>query len=82
MKYRSFKYSRGRRPEGFDRMGNDREPALSRTLLEEPARAPARSALRNIGYSAQDLRQPIAGVSHSWTGSASGGAALSGLDEN
>jgi dihydroxyacid dehydratase/phosphogluconate dehydratase len=36
-------------------------------LLEGPARAPARSYLRNIGYTAQQLSQPIVGVSHSWT---------------
>jgi dihydroxy-acid dehydratase len=46
---------------------DDRQPTVSRTLLEGPARAPARSYLRNIGYTAQQLRQPIVGVSHSWT---------------
>ena len=30
-------------------------------------RAPARSYLANIGYGPKDLRQPIVGVSHSWT---------------
>lgn len=45
----------------------NRQPAPSRALLEGPARAPARSYLRNIGYTAQQLSQPIVGVSHSWT---------------
>lgn len=40
---------------------------MSRVLLEGPARAPARSYLRNIGYSAEDLRNPVVGVSHAWT---------------
>jgi len=40
---------------------------VSRTLLEGPARAPARSYLRNIGYSRDDLNRPIIGVSHCWT---------------
>ncbi len=48
-------------------MADDRRAAVSRTLLEGAARAPARSYLRNIGYSSEDLRQPIVGVSHSWT---------------
>jgi len=36
-------------------------------LLDGIERAPARSYLRNIGYSSDDLRKPIIGVSHSWT---------------
>jgi len=48
-------------------VGDDRQPAPSRALLEGPARAPARSYLRNIGYTERQLRQPIVGVSHSWT---------------
>ena len=40
---------------------------VSRTLLEGPARAPARSYLRNIGYSRDDLNRPIIGISHCWT---------------
>jgi dihydroxy-acid dehydratase len=75
-------------------VADDRRAAVSRTLLEGAARAPARSYLRNIGYSSEDLRQPIVGVSHSWTdtspcnahydllvGSASRGAVLAGLDD-
>jgi dihydroxy-acid dehydratase len=48
-------------------MRADRRTAVSRALLEGPTRAPARSYLRNIGYTEQQLRQPIIGVSHSWT---------------
>ncbi len=36
-------------------------------LLDGPIRAPARSYLRNIGYSAEDLARPIVGVAHCWT---------------
>jgi dihydroxy-acid dehydratase len=46
---------------------DDHRTAQSRALLEGPARAPARSYLRNIGYTEQQLRQPVVGVSHSWT---------------
>jgi len=44
-----------------------RQSAPSRALLDGPTRAPARSYLRNIGYTERQLRQPIVGVSHSWT---------------
>ena len=40
---------------------------VSRTLLEGMERAPARSYLRNIGYSQEDLNRPIIGVAHCWT---------------
>ncbi len=40
---------------------------VSRTLLEGMERAPARSYLRNIGYSKDDLTRPIVGVAHCWT---------------
>ncbi|HEY1761531.1 MAG TPA: dihydroxy-acid dehydratase [Acidimicrobiales bacterium] len=40
---------------------------MSRTLLEGMERAPARSYLRNIGYSKEDLTRPIVGVAHCWT---------------
>jgi hypothetical protein len=36
-------------------VAEDQRAAVSRTLLEGAARAPARSYLRNIGYSAEDL---------------------------
>jgi dihydroxy-acid dehydratase len=40
---------------------------VSQTLLEGMERAPARSYLRNIGYSKDDLTRPIVGVAHCWT---------------
>ena len=39
----------------------------SRVLYEGVERAAARSYLRNIGFSPDDLRQPVVGVVHSWT---------------
>jgi dihydroxy-acid dehydratase len=39
----------------------------SRTLYEGYHRAPARSYLRGIGYTSEDLQRPIVGVFHSWT---------------
>ena len=38
----------------------------SRTILEGRDRAPARSFLKGMGYSEEDLTQPIVGVAHSW----------------
>ncbi len=38
----------------------------SRTILEGPDRAPARSYLKGMGYSEEDLTKPIVGVAHSW----------------
>ncbi|GAY07544.1 dihydroxy-acid dehydratase [Pseudonocardia sp. N23] len=40
----------------------------SRALYEGPERAAARSYLRNIGFTPGDLRKPVVGVVHSWTG--------------
>jgi dihydroxy-acid dehydratase len=39
----------------------------SATILEGPARAPARSYLYGIGYSEDDLARPIIGVANTWT---------------
>jgi dihydroxy-acid dehydratase len=39
----------------------------SRVLYEGVERAAARSYLLNIGFSPDDLRQPVVGVVHSWT---------------
>ncbi|MCU1489066.1 MAG: ilvD [Acidimicrobiaceae bacterium] len=45
-----------------------RDPETSsRALLEGPARAPACSYLRNIGYSSENLERPIVGVAHCFT---------------
>ncbi len=38
----------------------------SRTILEGRDRAPARSYLKGMGYSEEDLHKPIVGVAHSW----------------
>jgi dihydroxy-acid dehydratase len=38
----------------------------SRIILEGRDRAPARSYLKGMGYSEEDLRKPIVGVAHSW----------------
>ena len=38
----------------------------SRTILEGQDRAPARSYLKGMGYSEEDLTKPIVGVAHSW----------------
>ncbi len=38
----------------------------SRTILEGRDRAPARSFLKGMGYSEEDLSKPIIGVAHSW----------------
>jgi dihydroxy-acid dehydratase len=38
----------------------------SRTILEGRDRAPARSYLRGMGFSQEDLNKPIVGVAHSW----------------
>jgi dihydroxy-acid dehydratase len=38
----------------------------SRTILQGRDRAPARSFLKGMGYSDEDLSKPIVGVAHSW----------------
>src|SRR5215210_1739857 len=38
----------------------------SRTILEGRDRAPARSFLKGMGYTGEDLNKPIVGVAHSW----------------
>ncbi len=38
----------------------------SRTLLEGPDRAPARSYFKAIGFTDEDLRRPLVGVAHCW----------------
>jgi dihydroxy-acid dehydratase len=38
----------------------------SRTILEGRDRAPARSYLKGMGFSEEDLTKPIIGVAHSW----------------
>jgi dihydroxy-acid dehydratase len=38
----------------------------SRTLLEGPDRAPARSMMKAIGFKDEDLSRPLVGVAHCW----------------
>src|SRR5579884_3430100 len=38
----------------------------SRTLTEGPSRAPARSMLKAIGFSDEDLRKPLVGIANTW----------------
>jgi dihydroxy-acid dehydratase len=38
----------------------------SRTLLEGPDRAPARSMMKAIGFKDEDLARPLVGVAHCW----------------
>ena len=38
----------------------------SAVMTEGPDRAPARSYLKSIGYSGDDLTKPIVGVAHMW----------------
>ncbi|MBI4588988.1 MAG: dihydroxy-acid dehydratase [Candidatus Rokubacteria bacterium] len=38
----------------------------SRTLLDGPDRAPARSYFKAIGFTDEDLRRPLVGVAHCW----------------
>jgi len=39
----------------------------SATVLEGPSRAGARSMLRAVGFSPEDLRKPIIGIANTWT---------------
>jgi dihydroxy-acid dehydratase len=41
--------------------------ALSRVLLDGPERAPARSMLKAVGYTDDDLARPLIAVCHPWT---------------
>jgi dihydroxy-acid dehydratase len=40
----------------------------SRILVDGPDRAPARSYLRSVGFSSEDLKRPLVMVAHSWIG--------------
>ena len=41
-------------------------PLTSRTILEGRDRAPARSFLKGIGYTNEDLSKPIIGIANTW----------------
>jgi dihydroxy-acid dehydratase len=40
----------------------------SRTLVDGPGRAPARSYFKSVGFSSDDLKKPLVMVAHSWIG--------------
>ena len=40
----------------------------SRTLVDGPDRAPARSYFKSVGFTSEDLRRPLVMVAHSWIG--------------
>ena len=40
----------------------------SRTVVDGPDRAPARSYLKSVGLSSEDLQRPLVMVAHSWIG--------------
>lgn len=40
----------------------------SRTLVDGPGRAPARSYFKSVGFSADDLKKPLVMVAHEWIG--------------
>lgn len=40
----------------------------SRTLVDGPGRAPARSYFKSVGFSSEDLRKPLIMVAHEWIG--------------
>jgi dihydroxy-acid dehydratase len=50
-------------------LSNELDPAkkYSRVLTEGPSRAGARSYLRGVGFSKEDLRKPIIGIANTWT---------------
>jgi dihydroxy-acid dehydratase len=47
-------------------MQETRNRLRSRTILDGRDRAPARSYLKGMGFSEEDLKKPIVGVAHSW----------------
>lgn len=48
-------------------MSNDPR-GRSRTLVDGPGRAPARSYFKSVGFSSEDLRKPLVMVAHEWIG--------------
>lgn len=50
-------------------MSNELSPAkkYSKVLTEGPSRAAARSYLRGVGFSKEDLHKPIIGIANTWT---------------
>src|SRR5947209_3835697 len=52
-----------------DVLSNETNPAkkYSKVLTEGPSRAAARSYLRGVGFSKEDLHKPIIGIANTWT---------------
>lgn len=48
-------------------MNNDPR-AHSRTMVDGPGRAPARSYFKSVGFTSDDLKKPLVMVAHSWIG--------------
>ena len=48
-------------------LSSDPAKKNSATVLEGPSRAGARSMLRAVGFSPEDLRKPIIGIANTWT---------------
>ncbi len=50
-------------------MSNELDPAKShsKVLTEGPSRAAARSYLRGVGFTKEDLHKPIIGIANTWT---------------
>ncbi len=42
--------------------------AHSRTMVDGPGRAPARSYFKSVGFTSDDLKKPLVMVAHSWIG--------------
>jgi dihydroxy-acid dehydratase len=53
--------------ENGTRTWDEQANAISRKLYAGVSRSAARSYLRNIGYSSEDLAAPIVGIANSWT---------------
>jgi len=54
----------------------------SRTLYDGPHRAPARSYLKAIGFTDEDIARPIVGIANTWTGTMPCNFTLRGLAEH
>ena len=49
-------------------MSNEIDPKkYSKVLTEGPSRSAARSYLRAVGFSKEDLHKPIIGIANTWT---------------
>src|SRR5215472_14673523 len=53
--------------EGISLLSNVDPKQHSKVLTEGPSRAAARSYLRGVGFSKEDLHKPIIGIANTWT---------------